>query len=151
MIPYFIIYWNIIWHRIDRHNRGTSHWVPGNQSSRKTFMAIRRTRFTLADSTRSARHPYSRLFDSPTSWHLYTHGTFTTHGFHGESLNCRLEAQVLETHVDCYLRPPFISELTSVSLTWIRCVWGVMGHTPLPHPFSKWEDRYELGFLGYLS
>jgi hypothetical protein len=36
-----------------------------------------------------------------------------------------------------------MSKLTSVSLTWNRCVCGVMGHTPLPHPFYKWEDRYE--------
>ena len=28
--------------------------------------------------------------------------------------------------------PVFTSELTSVVLTWSRCVRGVMGHTPLP-------------------
>ena len=33
----------------------------------------------------------------------------------------------------------------------INVGFGVMGHTPMPHPFSKWEDRYELGFLGHLS
>jgi hypothetical protein len=30
-----------------------------------------------------------------------------------------------------------------VALVWSRCVRGVMGHTPLSHLFSKWEDRYE--------
>ena len=47
--------------------------------------------------------------------------------------------------------PVFTSELTNVVLTWSRCVCGVMGHTPLTRPFSKWEDRDKLGFLGYLS
>jgi hypothetical protein len=57
-------------HRIGRHRRGTSRWVtcvPGNQPSLETFMSICRSTFTLADSTRSSRHPYSRLSDSPTS------------------------------------------------------------------------------------
>jgi hypothetical protein len=133
-------------HRIDRHHRETSRWVPGNQPSGNVSMVIRRTRFT--DSVRSPRHPYSRLFDSPPSWHLYTL-TFTTHGFHGESLNYRLEDQVLETHVDSYLRPPFISELMSVTLVWSRCVCGVMCHTPLSHLFSKWKDRSRI--LGTLE
>jgi hypothetical protein len=33
--------------------------------------------------------------------------------------------------VDYYLRPPFMSEVTSVVLVWSQCVRGVMGHTPL--------------------
>jgi hypothetical protein len=37
------------------------------------------------------------------------------------------------THVDYYLRPPFMSEVTSVVLVWSQCVRGVMGHTPLTH------------------
>ncbi len=120
-------------HRIGRHRRGTSRWVPGNQPSLGAFMTICRSRFPLADSTRSSRHPYSRLFDSPTSpWHLYTRGTFTSHGFHGESLDCRHGAGLLETHVDYYLRPPFMSEIKSVALAWNQSVRGVMGHTPLP-------------------
>jgi hypothetical protein len=104
-------------HRIGRHRRGTSRWVPGNQSSLEVFMTICRSRFTLADSTRSSRHPYSRFFDSSTSsWHLYTRGTFTSHGFHGESLDCRHGTSLLGTHVDCCLRPPFMSEIKSVTL-----------------------------------
>ncbi len=80
---------------------------------------------------RSSRHPYSRLFDSPPSfWHLYVHGTFASHGFHGESLDCGHGAGLLGTRVDCYLRPPFMSEITSVTLTWNQSVCGVMGHTP---------------------
>ena len=131
-------------HRIDRHHRGTSRWVPGNQASRSVFMDICRTRFTLTDSTRSPRN-------FPTVLTVMHPCHFTSHGFHWESLNYRHEAQVLETHVDGYLRTTFTSELTNVALTWSRCVCGVMGHTPLSHPFSKWEDRYELDFLGYLS
>ncbi len=120
-------------HHIDRHRRGTSRWVPGNQPSLGAFMTICRSRFSLADSTRSSRHPYSRVFYSPTSpWHLYTRGTFTPHGFHGESLDWRHGAGLLGTRVDCYLRLPFMSEIKSVTLAWNQCVCGVMGHTPLP-------------------
>ena len=53
-------------HRIDRHHRGASRWAPGNQSSRIAFMDIRRTRFTLADSTHSPRHPLFPTFRLPT-------------------------------------------------------------------------------------
>ncbi len=44
------------------------------------YMTICRPRFPLVDSTRSSRHPYSRLFDSPSSsCHLHDRDTFTTY------------------------------------------------------------------------
>ena len=80
----------------------------GTLPSRGAFMVICRTRFTLTDSTRSSRHPYSRLLDFPTSWHLYTLGAFTSHGFHGASLDCRHGTILLwTTPVDYSLGPPF--------------------------------------------
>ncbi len=80
----------------------------GTIPSQGTFMVIWRTRFTLPNSTRSTRHPYPGLFDFPTYWHLYTHGTFRSHGFHGESLDYRHGTVLIrDTPVDFSLGPPF--------------------------------------------
>ncbi len=123
-------------HHIDRHRRGTSRWVPGNQPSLGTFMTICRSRFSLTDSTRSSRHPYSRLFDSPTSpWHLYTRGTFTPHGFHGESLERGVMGNIPLTRC-----PPSTCTVMSRGFrcTWVRsdfCTpeWPKFGSTTIPN------------------
>ncbi len=90
------------------------------------FMTIRRLRFTLADSTRSSRHPFSGS-STPFVWHLYTRDLLV-HGYHGESLG-------LETHVSSFLRanhtdsllgPPFLGSQESGNsgvTTKMVCLW----------------------------
>ncbi len=118
-------------------------------------MTICRTRFTLADSTRSSRHPYSRLLDFPTSWHLYTRGTLytvTSHGFHGESLDCRHGTILLwTTPVDYSLGPHFgdpnRARGVNVEPMWVRsdsCIpeWTKFGTTvPFQTPVTMTQGK----------
>ncbi len=113
------------------------------------FTTIRRLRFTLADSTRSSRHPFSGS-STPLVWHIYTRGLLSQ-GYHGESLG-------LDTHVSSFLRanhndsllgPPFLGSQESGNsgvVTKMVRVCGVTG-TYTPDTCWIWRDRYEPWFL----
>jgi len=64
-------------------------------------------------------------------------------GFMGSPSIADTDLTLLGTLVDCYLRPPFMSEITSVALARSQGARGVMGHTPLPLCPPSGLHRYE--------
>ena len=81
--------------------RNSPLWRSGESVSR--FIKIHTFRFNPFFT--SSIFPTLRL---PYVWYVYTHGTFATDGFRGESLGWRHgDIELRTTHVDYFLGPPF--------------------------------------------